>query len=200
MCCIYAQRMCGVHTCGGRCCFITILFKMNSKKNEAGTLLPTTVMQGITVHVLPNLQHEYLLTTKEVALGYGISEYTLRRHKMEQSSELIEGKHFITAVQILNGEMQGALKIPHNTTLWTKAGVIRLGFFIRSERAKLFRDWAENLVLTATAPSAGVVALPAKRKHNRLTEARLLDIMADVCQIDNHALRTRIAAKLMGGC
>lgn len=175
---------------------------MTVEKNAAGTLLPTTVMEGITVHVLPNTQYEYLLTTKEVAFGYGISEYTLRRHKMEQSTELLEGRHFVTAVQILNGEMQGALKIPHNTTLWTKAGIIRLGFFIRSERAKLFRDWAENLVLEAVAnrfPDVNKTIAPNKRKHNRLTPDRMLDIMNDVCQIENSELRRRIAAKLMGG-
>ncbi|MDR0661741.1 MAG: hypothetical protein LBG19_13360 [Prevotellaceae bacterium] len=41
--------------------------------------------------------------------------------------------------------------------------------------------------------------LPAKRRHNRLTPERLLDIMADVCRIEDSALRARIAAKLMGG-
>lgn len=87
------------------------------------------------------------MTSKEVAKGYGISEITLRRHKMEQSEELVEGKHFIAAVRILNGEEQSTLKIPHNTTLWTKRGIIRLGFFIKSERSKLFRDWAEDLII-----------------------------------------------------
>jgi len=32
-------------------------------------------------------------------------------------------------------------------TLWTKRGIVRLGFFIKSERAKLFRDWAEDFIL-----------------------------------------------------
>ncbi len=32
---------------------------------------------------------------------------------------------------------------------WTKRGVIRLGFFIKSERAKKFRDWAEDLILNS---------------------------------------------------
>jgi hypothetical protein len=179
---------------------------MRNQKNEAGTLLPMTVMEDVTVNVLPSEEHEYLMTTKEVASGYGISEYTLRRHKMEQSSELIDGKHFVTAVQILNGTERGVLKIPHNTTLWTKRGIVRLGFFIRSEQAKLFRNWAEELIITIDerrdllgSASVNVKNLPSRRKHNRLTQERLLDIMADVCKITDHDLRIQIRNKLMGG-
>ncbi|WP_313214218.1 hypothetical protein [Soonwooa sp.] len=101
------------------------------------------VTEELAVTVLPNSDFEFLMTTKEVAKGYGISEYTLRRHKMEHPLELVEGKHFVTAVQILNGEKQ----IPHNATLWSKRGIIRLGFFIKSKRAILFRDWAEELII-----------------------------------------------------
>ncbi|MGL5913213.1 MAG: hypothetical protein ACRCZB_03530, partial [Bacteroidales bacterium] len=95
---------------------------MTVNKNKAGTLLPTTVAEGITVNVLPNEAHEFLMTSKQVANGYGVSEHTLRRHKMEHAHELSENKHFVTAVQILNSKEQGALKIPHNATLWTKRG------------------------------------------------------------------------------
>ena len=117
---------------------------------------------------------------------------------MNQSSELIEGKHFVFAVDILNGKEQSALKIPHNSTLWTKAGIIRLGFFIRSERAKLFRDWAENLILTVTQPQP-VRQLPAKRKHNRITPERLIRLLAIAGRITDHRLRNEIINELTGG-
>lgn len=178
---------------------------MLNHQTKAGSLLPMTVTEGVTVNVLPNEQHEYLMTTKEVANGYGISEYTLRCHKMNQSSELIEGKHFVTAVEILNGKKQGALKIPHNSTLWTKRGVVRLGFFIKSERAKLFRDWAEELIIRIDEECrrmavASPKQLPAvRRRHNRLTQERLIDILADVCRIEDKELRLSITDKLMGG-
>jgi len=175
-----------------------------SKRKEAGNLLPMTVTEGVTVNVLPNEQHEYLMTTKEVASGYGISEYTLRRHKMEQSSELQEGKHFVTAVQYLNGDQQGALKIPHNSTLWTKRGIVRLGFFIKSERAKLFRDWAEELIikmdeLAGAMPVVPLKTLPKKRNHNRLTSERLIRLLQLTHRIDNSELRNEIVEQLMGG-
>lgn len=173
-------------------------------KNESGNLLPVTVTEGVTVNVLPNEQYEYLMTTKEVANGYGISEYTLRCHKMNQSAELIEGKHFVSAVEILNGKQQGALKIPHNSTLWTKRGVVRLGFFIKSERAKLFRDVAEDLIIKVDQQKDlfGVVLpkqLPKKRNHNRLTQDRLIRLLALTHRIENSELRNEIVEQLMGG-
>lgn len=95
-------------------------------------------------------EHEFLLNSQEVAFGYGVSSEVIRGHKANHADELVEGKHWISvqnpAVQNSNG---GAL-----ITLWTKRGIIRLGFFIRSKRAKLFRDAAEDLVLKVTEKPA----------------------------------------------
>ncbi len=169
-------------------------------KNAAGNLLPMTVTEGVTVNLLPNEQHEFLMTTKEVAHGYGTSEYVVRMAKARHESELVDGKHFTTAVTKCYGN-----GIPHNAVLWTKRGVVRLGFFIKSERAKLFRDWAEELIikLDEQRDLFGTVAtryqLPAKRNHNRLTQDRLISILADVCRITDNDLRISITNKLMGG-
>ena len=173
---------------------------MINKKNEAGILLPMTVTEGVTVNVLPNRVHNYLMTTKEVAAGYGVTEYAIRQNKVSLSAELVEGKHFIFAVSIPHGELPGALRCAHNAVLWTKRGIVRLGFAMRSERAKLFRDWAEELIIAVTdgvAPQPRK-QLPAKRNHNRLTQARLVDILADVCRIEDKDLRISITNKLMG--
>ena len=167
-----------------------------------GNLLPLTVTEGVTVNVLPNEAHEYLMTTKEVAKGYGISEYTLRCHKMNNSTELQGGKHFVTAVEILNGNQQGALKIPHNSILWTKRGIVRLGFFIKSERAKLFRDFAEDLIVELSEkphvyqPAAQLP--PKKRNHNRLTSERMIRLLVLTNRIDDSQLRNAIVNQLTG--
>lgn len=102
---------------------------------------PAIRIDGDVIPVTPHPEHEYTMPTAAVAVGYGISEVTLRRHKKEHADELLEGKHF-TSVQNLNaGNLQRV------TTIWTKRGIIRLGFFIKSERAKRFRDMAEDLIL-----------------------------------------------------
>ena len=63
---------------------------MNYKKNEAGNLLPMIVTEGLTVTILPDSNHEFLMSTKEAAHGYGTSEYVIRQTKLRHSSELIE--------------------------------------------------------------------------------------------------------------
>jgi len=173
---------------------------MQTSKNVAGNLLPMIVTEGVTVNVLPNPQHEFLMSTKEVAHGYGVSPYSIRSTSSRNSIELIEGKHFLKGVAKCN-----TLNAQPHQVFWTKRGIVRLGFFIKSERARLFRDWAEELIINVTEqPNLFSVAapqrqLPDKRKHNRLTQERLADILADVCRIDDKEIRMSITNKLMGG-
>ena len=164
---------------------------LDQKKTQTMSL---HVTDDLTVTILPNSNHEFLMTTKEVSTGYGIAEATLRTHKHRYKEELLENVHWITGVTNRNGN-----SFPATYVMWTKAGVIRLGLFIRSERAKLFRDWVENLVLKFTEPK--LVALPEtpKRKHNRLTAERLLDIMSEVVKIEDAELRLSISRKIMEG-
>lgn len=100
------------------------------------------VDNSLSVQIIPNEEHQFIMTTRQVAEGYGVGDDTIRRHKIDHSDELIEGKHFISAVSITHGK-----DIKHNSTLWTKRGIVRLGFFIKSDRAKRFRDWAEDLII-----------------------------------------------------
>lgn len=173
---------------------------MNYKKNEAGNLLPITVTEGVTVNVLPNEVHEYVMTSKEVGHGYGVTDYSIRVTKLRHSDELIEGKHYVTAVTICNG----VKSIPPNATMWTKRGIVRLGFFIKSERARLFRDWAEELIIKVNEQKDlfGAVPtkkLPAKRNHNRITSERLIRLLQLTHRINDSSLRNEIVNELMGG-
>lgn len=175
---------------------------MHDEKNQSKAI-SLAVTEGLTVTILPDSTHEFLMTTKEVAAGYGTTKYSIQKAFLRNSSELTDGKHFTTARTFCPRET----KLPHNAVLWTKRGIVRLGFFIKSERAKLFRDWAEELVIDAVAGrdainrvSTAHNALPAKRtRANRLTSDRLLSIMADVTRIDDRELRLSIANKLMMG-
>lgn len=155
-----------------------------------------SVTEGLEVSVIQNPQHEFLISTKDVARGYGVAEASIRSHKLLHKEELLEGTHFImhnnSSVEKTNARSNLQTKVIY----WTKAGVIRLGMFIKSERAKLFRDWAEQIILTVTAPALTLPQAPRK-KHNRLTQERLLDIMADVALINDKKLRMRIISKLL---
>lgn len=165
-----------------------------------------TVADNLTVTVEPSKEYEFLMTTNEVAKGYGVAGNTVRKHKIEHQEELIEGKHFI---MVENTKMNGATKsssdresATYKQTLWTKRGIVRLGFFIKSERAKFFRDWAEDLVIFVgeQAEKAQQLSLwpePEKRRHNRLTQERLVDLLADVAKIEDKELRLSIVNKLI---
>jgi hypothetical protein len=168
---------------------------MSYKENQQ--ILNLQVTEGLAVAVIQNQTHEFLMPVKDVAMGYDISAGTIRAHLSNNPEEFQYGKHYLKGVDIIDTLEKNAQ--PH-AVYWTKAGVIRLGFIIKSERAKLFRDWAENVLLTVTSPLP-LHSLPAapKRRHNRLTNERLLDILVDVCQIEDSGLRNRIAAKLKGG-
>jgi len=96
--------------------------------------------EDINLHLKPHQNLEFLLTNKEVADGYGVSIQSLSQAKRNYPDELIEGKHYLRLDTPTNGGVQ---KVIH----WTKRGIVRLGFFIKSERAKKFRDFIEDLTL-----------------------------------------------------
>lgn len=172
------------------------------KKNQAGNSLPMHVTDDLSVSIIPDSNHEFLMDTYQVAYGYGVSAGSLRVQQSRNKDEFIEGKHYVLGVTICNSEK----RLPHNKIFWTKRGIVRLGFFIKSGRARLFRDWAEELVINAAdgRDKACLVSthkgeLPARRNHNRLSPDRLLSIMADVCRIEDSKLRLSISNKLMNG-
>lgn len=163
------------------------------------------VSDNLSVEIMPDHKFEFLMSTNEAAKGFGVSGNTIRRHKMEYIDELVEGKHFITSVQKMNAGCKSGGYLKNKQILWTKRGIVRLGFFIKSERAKLFRDWAEDLVVTKIEEAYQVQAQvqqlslfpePVKRNHNRLTKERLIDILADVAKIEDKDIRLSLIDKL----
>jgi hypothetical protein len=167
---------------------------MSCKKNEIHAM-SMQVTEGLTVTILPDSNHDFLMGTKEVAKGYGSTEYAIRQNKSTNPEDFIEGKHFVKGVSISHTQ-------PHQI-FWTKRGVVRLGFFIKSERAKLFRDWAEELIIQVDQVQRDLFHQPVKQKmlsgrnHNRLSPDRLIDILADVALIEQKDLRERLVNKLI---
>jgi hypothetical protein len=103
--------------------------------------LPVITIQNDSIPVFPSSVHEWTLPTTDVARGYGVGVAAIRKTKERHEDELTQGKHWISVTNC-HGDPGHA-----NPVHWTKRGVIRLGFFLRSPRAKLFRDAAEDLIL-----------------------------------------------------
>ena len=133
------------------------------------------VSDNLSVEITPDEKFEFLMTTNEVAKGFGTNPSSLRSQKHEHRDELIEGKHFITSVGISDTGCKSGGYLQNKQILWTKRGIVRLGFFIKSERAKMFRDWAEDLVIN---------------------KERLIDILSDVAKIEDKDIRLSLIDKL----
>ena len=97
--------------------------------------------EGIELSVVKDQKHEWILSTEQVALGYGVQDKTVYQTKNRKSNELKEGKHWMT-LQTVDSLGRSIEQI-----FWTKRGIVRLGFSMRGERAVKFRDWAEDLVI-----------------------------------------------------
>ena len=162
------------------------------------------VTEELSVNVLPNSDFEFLMTTKEVAHAYDVSPQNIWEHQ-RVNDDFIEGKHFIKGVDITPKGVKNTHTLPNaqpHQVFWTKRGIIRLGFFIKSKQAILFRDWAEDLIINVLEAGENflqpvpVLQAPKKRNHNRLSQERLVGILADVARIDDRELRLSLISKL----
>lgn len=96
--------------------------------------------EGMELSVRPDKNHEWLMETSLVAAGYGVSDTSLRSTKSRNADEIKEGKHYLVLQNATSGQNR-------NQVFWTKRGALRLGFFIKSERARKFRDMLEDLII-----------------------------------------------------
>lgn len=119
------------------------------------------IFNHVSLLVVESIDHSFLLSSKDVANGYGVSESVIRSHRQNNSDEFVEGKHFIIDRSYKNTPK----------TYWTKRGIVRLGFFIKSQQAKAFRDWAEDYVVEEKKANTNQLErenVELKRALNRL--------------------------------
>lgn len=115
-------------------------------------LIKVEISDEVVVEVQPHVEHEWLLSSKDVAEGYGLSASGLRMTKSRYSDEILEDIHFVQ--QIVTGN-----KGERTQTMWTKEGVVMLGFFIKTPTAKEFRRWASNYIVSKQAEEKAI-AIP----------------------------------------
>lgn len=128
--------------------------------------------EDIELTVKPDNSHEWLLETSLVAKGYEIDSDHIKKSLKRRKTDLIEGKHFIRQKQLGDN---CSLKGRPTEIFWTKRGVVRLGFFLRSGKAKQFRDWAEDLIIESTAPNKGAYYKDLLEKSFKVSEALVSD-------------------------
>jgi hypothetical protein len=112
----------------------------------------TVTFNNTNLTLVEDSQYEFLLSNKNVALGYGTTIKNLAHTKRNNKDELTEGKHFIKLEVQTKGGKQSVIH-------WTKKGIVRLGFFIKSAQAKAFRDWAEDYIVDPHSNNAEIEEL-----------------------------------------
>ena len=122
-------------------------------------LITVEISDEVAVEVRPDVEHEWLISTADVAEGYGLSASGVRSAKSKYADELEEGKHFLSVSNADAQKMTGNSKA-RSVTMWTKKGVIRLGFLIKTPLAKQFRDWAEDFIIAKSEETPKAPAVP----------------------------------------
>lgn len=146
------------------------------------------INEELEVEVVVDPKHEWLLATKDVAEGYGLTVNAINMSKSRNSDELIEGKHFVTYTT--DGGRPSAM--------WTKRGVARLGFFIKTPMAREFRDWAEDFIIeggqkvsTPVIPQSFAEALMLAAK-----QAQAIELMTPKVQTYEAIMSTSSASRM----
>ena len=137
--------------------------------------------------------HDFLIPSKDVAEGYGVSTVTLRTTMSRYPDDFVEGVHYVRAVSVAT-----PLKnVQPHAVLWIKRGVIQIGFHIQGKKALQFRHWAESVILGVVEnKKKSIISLPKKRNHNRITPVRMVSILSDIARIENNELRLSLIEKL----
>ncbi len=142
----------------------------------------TITFHNTELHLQEHPQHEFLLSNKEVALGYGTTIQSLAQAKKNNKNELIEGKHWLRLEVQTKG---GKQKVIH----WTKKGIVRLGFFIKSENAKKFRDWAEDYIVNGTNQNKLYGRIGGLETANARYRLHLEELMQRIFVLENRQKR-----------
>lgn len=166
--------------------------------NQQKEPIVVQITDGLSVHLTPHVKHVFLMSTAQVAEAYDVNESAIRRHK--SNKEFIEGIHFVS---VTNRNAQ-AQKFGQSSILYTKRGVIRLGFFIKSVQAQQVRQWAEDALFEKLeSPKSHQMVLPLQPIDNRSNLAyppqydrELVELLV---KIDSKLVRTKLFTKLKKG-
>lgn len=176
---LQTPSVCGSHTYGGRCFFITILNKMTSIKNEAGTLLPQAFTFNASDQQVRTviIDGEPFFVAKDVCDILGISN-----HK-DAVSRLDEDEKGRSVLPTQFGEKE--------MNLVNESGLYHLIFQSRKPEAKAFRKWVTSEVLPSLrktgryemTPTCSKAVLPEIGNYLNLRKVPYDTVMLDGFQV-----------------
>ena len=176
--------------------------------NQSNEPIKVQITDEIAVTILPNQEHEFLITSTELASTYGVTDKALSHHKTR--NEFVEGVHFFKIRVLQNGDTEGRLRnLTYNRIFWTKRGVVRMGFLLNSPRAKLIRDWAESALIEKLQGIPveskqqfilpDVIAVKPAKPIERVTPEYDRELVEILVGIEDAKTRTKLFTKLKKG-
>jgi hypothetical protein len=171
---------------------------------QKGEPILVQIADNLSVQLHPIPQHEFLMSTKQVAEAYGVSVKAIGGQK--QRNEFVEGTHFFIHDELQNVVLRGRETVSKVKRLYfTKRGVVRMGFFLTGQRAELVRTWAENALIEklegVPVPSGQNARVESKSKLPAAKptpqyDRELLDI---IIAMDDSKTRLKLYGKLKKG-
>lgn len=148
---LQTPSVCGSHTYGGRCSFITILNKMTSIKNEAGNLLP----QAFTF----NASNQQVRTVMLDGQPYFVAK---------DVCDVLGHTNPSVAIQMLDDDERAKKSLGRQGEMWlvNESGLYNLIFRSNKPEAKAFRKWVTSEVLpTLRRTGHYELALPSEERE-----------------------------------
>ncbi len=96
---------------------------------------------NLELHPLLDTKHEWFLSVSEVAQAFKVDINTILEIAASKESALIKGRHY-QSEEILSAGIRSS-----EVLLWSKKGILRLAYYLKSDAALEFLDFAEDLDL-----------------------------------------------------
>lgn len=144
--------------------------KIETKDEMGENVNRLVISENIKMNILPNREHGFLVTGKEIARALGLNENSVKTNKSYHKKDLKLGVHFIST---------------YHTVLWTYKGLLWYSQHMQGGFKKEMTDW---YVKEMTSGNQDIY---------HITQAQMVSIMDDVCQIIDDKIRLSLAKKLL---
>lgn len=149
-------------------------------------------LPDVEIKVIPFEQYDFLVSSRDVCNAFGLRVIDRVYELRDTIAELKEGVHYVRGSVVQKeldrtGQRMPPQELQSRQYLWTRAGIIRLGFILSSDRARAFRQWAESFI----APNLLETELDAGGCE--LSPELVAAAYSKICQVKDDTLRKGLA-------
>ena len=110
-------------------------------------LITVEINEDVFIEVQEDSKYEWVISSEDVAEGYGMSASSLRSVKSRNTHKFVEGTHFIMITSSV-ADCNSRDNLKSKKLMWTKSGVLKIGMQgINTPLADAFVDWAVSFII-----------------------------------------------------